>query len=92
MIYVFENPDNYASVVFDENTLTNEQRAKGIAVTELPEKAEIGGKLAVLKCDKSINKVWYDYIDKSNDEELDLLKKSQADQDEAIMLLMLGGI
>ena len=28
MIYLFENGDNNASVVYDETTLTNDQKAK----------------------------------------------------------------
>ena len=36
MFYVFENPDNLASIVYDETTLTNEQKANGIAIESLP--------------------------------------------------------
>jgi hypothetical protein len=36
MIYLFENGDNNASVVYDETTLTNGQKANGIAIENLP--------------------------------------------------------
>jgi len=63
MIYVFENPDNYASIVFDETTLTPSDKAKGIAIEQLPEKNIPEGKVAILKCRKSTGEVWYDYVD-----------------------------
>ncbi|MEG2289909.1 MAG: hypothetical protein RSA29_02575 [Clostridium sp.] len=63
MIYLFENPDNTCSVVFDEETLTEKDKVKGIAIKSLPLKENIEGKQAVLKCRKSTNEVWYEYID-----------------------------
>ncbi|WP_077369722.1 hypothetical protein [Anaerosalibacter sp. Marseille-P3206] len=63
MIYVFENPNNGASVVYDETTLTEKDKSKGIAIEQLPIKEEIEGKIAILKCRKSTNEVWYEYED-----------------------------
>ena len=63
MIYVFENDNNDASVVYDETTLTEEQKVKGIAIAELPIEEVPKGKQAVLKCKKSTGEVWYEYID-----------------------------
>lgn len=64
MIYVFENDNNDASIVYDGMILTEEERTKGIAIEQLPAREEIEGKIAVLKCNKSTNEVWYEYIDK----------------------------
>ena len=38
MIYLFENGDNNASVVYDETTLTNGQKANGIAIKKSTQK------------------------------------------------------
>ena len=63
MFYVFENPDNLASIVYDETTLTNSQKANGIAIESLPIAETLEGKQAVLKCIKSTEEVWYEYVD-----------------------------
>ena len=63
MIYVFENDNNNASIVYDETTLTEEQKVKGIAIAELPIEEVPKGKQAVLKCKKSTGEVWYEYVD-----------------------------
>lgn len=63
MIYVFENPDNNASIVFDETTLSENNKNKGIAIEQLPIAEEIEGKVAVLKCRKSTGEVWWEYED-----------------------------
>lgn len=63
MFYIFENNNNNASIVYDETTLTNEQKAKGIAIAELPTAETPEGKQAVLKCRKSTEEVWYEYVD-----------------------------
>lgn len=63
MIYLFENDDNNASVVYDETTLTNGQKANGIAIESLPIAETPEGKRAVLKCRKATEEVWYEYVD-----------------------------
>ena len=63
MSYLFENGDNNASVVYDETTLTNGQKANGIAIESLPIAETPEGKQAVLKCKKSTGEVWYEYVD-----------------------------
>lgn len=63
MIYLFENGDNNASVVYDETTLTSGQKANGIAIEILPIAETPEGKQAVLKCRKATEEVWYEYID-----------------------------
>lgn len=63
MIYVFENENNNASIVFNENVLTEDQKKIGIAIEKLPVSEEIPGKHPVLKADKSTGSVWYEYID-----------------------------
>jgi len=63
MIYLFENGDNNASVVYDETTLTSGQKANGIAIESLPIAETPEGKQAILKCRKSTGEVWYEYVD-----------------------------
>ena len=63
MIYIFENPGNGASIVYDETTLTTENKEKGIAVESLPVPVIQADKIPVLKCEKSTDRVWYDYVD-----------------------------
>ncbi len=63
MIYLFENDNSNASVVYDETTLTNDQKANGIAIESLPIAETPEGKQAVLKCNKSTGEVWYEYVD-----------------------------
>ena len=63
MIYLFENSNNNASVVYDETTLTNGQKANGIAIESLPIAETPEGKQAILKCRKSTGEVWYEYVD-----------------------------
>lgn len=86
MIYVFENPNNSTSIVYDESTLTQEQKTKGIAIEDLPIKENILGKVAILKCRKSTNEVWYEYedIQKTNE---DLQAEKIAELEGAVMEL-----
>ena len=91
MIYLFENPsNNAASIVYDGNTLTTEQKAKGVAVEHLPEPQTPPGKIAVLKVRKSTGEVWYDYLDKPQDP----LGTSQrlADLEQAIAAILGGAM
>ena len=66
-IYLFENANNDVSIVFDETTLTEEQKSRAIALESLPPKEEVEGKLAVLKANKGTNKVWWEYVDIDNE-------------------------
>jgi hypothetical protein len=88
MIYLFENGDNNASVVYDETTLTSEQKAKGIAVSELPTEETPEGKQAVLKCRKSTSEVWYEYADIP----MDATEQRIADLEIAMAAIMGGAI
>jgi hypothetical protein len=63
IVYLFENDNNNASVVYDETTLTEQEKTKGIPVAELPTAETPEGKQAVLKCKKSTGEVWYEYVD-----------------------------
>jgi hypothetical protein len=94
MIYLFENPNNNASIVYDETTLTNAQKAKGVAVEELPTPQTPQGKQAILKVKKSTEEVWYEYIDAPIDEatEIEQLKASQREQDDLLMDILLGRV
>lgn len=64
MIYVFENQNNYASVVYDESVLALEQKSRGIAIEALPSVETPEGKQAILKCRKSTGDVWWDLVNK----------------------------
>lgn len=76
MIYLFENPDNLASIIYDESILSDADKAKGVAVDALPEKENIEGKVVILKVRKSTGEVWYEYEDASVDvdDEVNVLK------------------
>lgn len=89
MIYVFENPNNNASVVYDETSLTEIEKNKGIAVIDLPEKETIAGKYPILKCRKSTDEVWLEYEDVPKDTEIEQLKQVVADLTE---LVLFGGV
>ncbi|CAG7841146.1 hypothetical protein CLOHAE12215_02570 [Clostridium haemolyticum] len=62
MIYVFEDINNFTSIVYDETILTKEEKTRGIAVEHLPPNEEKEGQIAILKADKEKNKVWYEYV------------------------------
>ena len=63
MIYLFENPDNNTSIVYDGSILTEKLRSESIILEQLPEKQELKNKIAILKCKKSTNEVWWEYQD-----------------------------
>lgn len=87
MIYLFGNPDKTASIVYDETTLTEEQRARGVAVEALPEQPENEpNKTAVLKVDKATGEVWYEQVPNPREQ---ILEQELSD---AIDLLIEGGI
>jgi len=67
MIYVFENPDNAATIINDVSMLSNEEKARAVAVESLPVAEVIEGKVAALRCSKSESKIWYEYVDKPVD-------------------------
>lgn len=86
MIYVFENDNNNVSIVFDETTLTEQEKSKGIALEQLPIEEVIEGKEAILKCRKATNEVWYEYRDIEPNVELEELKQVVADLVEIALL------
>jgi hypothetical protein len=88
MIYLFENPDNSASIVFDETTLTDAHKAKGVAVEELPTPQTPEGKQAILKVNKSTSEVWYEYVDAPINEvtEIENLKQAVLDLTELVLM------
>ncbi len=88
MIYLFENGDNNASVVYDETTLTNGQKAKGIAIESLPIAETPEGKQAVLKCRKSTGEVWYEYKNTPTD----TTEQRIADLEIAMVAIMGGAL
>lgn len=96
MIYVFEG----GSVVYDGSTITEEQKAQAVAVEVLPEPEVIEGKMAILKASKSEERVYYDYVDKPKEPEIEELKYKLAMQDAVLEdllgnilpMLMMGGV
>lgn len=87
MIYLFENPNNNASIVFAEEILTGVEKAKGIAVENLPILQETEGKTPVLKCKKSTGEVWWEYIENPVDE-IAILKQQINDLNIAMANMM----
>lgn len=96
MIYVFED----GAVVYDGSRLTEAQKSKAVAVDALPMPEKIVGKDAVLKANKAEERVYYDYVDKQADPELEQLKTEVAMQDavledllgNVLPMLMMGGV
>ncbi len=87
-IYLFENPENAASIVYDESTLTAAEMARGVAVESLPAPNTPAGKVAVLKVRKATGEVWYDYVDKP---EFELEQRVVATEQALLELLLSGG-
>jgi len=63
MIYIFDGKDNFASVIVQGNTLTEEEKLQAIQIETLPIADEIEGKYAILKARKETEEVWYEYVD-----------------------------
>ena len=84
MIYVFEG----GNVVYDGSTITEEEKTKAVAVASLPEPEQIEGKIAVLKANKATNEVYYEYIDRPKEPEIEQLKQQIADINIALANIM----
>ena len=82
MIYVFEQ----GNVVYDGSTISDEQKAKAVAVESLPIPETPSGMYAVLKADLATNTVYHEY---KEDAEVVKLQKLL---DDATDLLMEGGV
>ena len=91
MIYVFENYNNSPSIVFDGHVLSDEQKKDAIEIEYLPEPEIQIGKTAILKCSKSDNKLWYEYVD-SPKNEIDILNQKLADMQAVLDEMLMGGI
>lgn len=86
MIYVFEG----GSIVYDGSTISDAQKAKAVAVEQLPEKPEIPvGKMAIIRANKAEERVWWELVDKPKDPEIEQLKQVVAD---LIELVLFGGV
>jgi len=86
MIYVFPE----GNVVYDGSTISDEQKAKAVAVEQLPERPEIpAGKMAVIRANKAEGRVWWELVDKPKDPEIEQLKQVVADLTE---LVLFGGV
>ena len=86
MIYVFPE----GNVVYDGSTISDEQKAKAVAVEQLPEKPEIpAGKMAVIRANKAEERVWWELVDVPKDPEIEQLKQVVADLTE---LVLFGGV
>ncbi|HZJ98483.1 MAG TPA: hypothetical protein VFC79_00665 [Tissierellaceae bacterium] len=84
MIYVFEG----GSVVYDASTISETAKTRAVAVESLPDPEERDGKIPILKANKNEERVYYEYIDKPNEPEIEQLKQVVADLTE---LILLGG-
>lgn len=86
MIYVFEG----GSVVYDGSTITDEQKAEAVAVEVLPVAEVIEGKIAELRANKAEGKVYYEYVDKPKDSEIEQLKENITRLEEENLMNMMG--
>lgn len=82
MIYVFEG----GSIVYDGNTITEEQKTRAVAVETLPTPKTLEGKYAVIRSNVATGEVWYEYVDKPKDPEVEELKQLVADLAEIVLL------
>lgn len=85
MIYVFPE----GNVVYDGNTISDEQKAQAVAVESLPEPQTPEGKYAVIRADKATETVYYEYKDIPKDPEVEQLKQVVADLTEFVLF---GGV
>ena len=85
MIYVFEG----GSIVYDGNTISEEQKAQAVAVESLPKPDTPEGKYAQIRADKATETVYYEYIDLPKDHEVEQLKQVVAD---LIEFVLFGGV
>jgi hypothetical protein len=85
MIYVFEG----GNVVYDGDTITEEQKAQAVAVESLPKPDTPEGKYAQIRADKTAGTVYYEYIDLPKDPEVKQLKQVVADLTEFVLF---GGV
>lgn len=85
MIYVFPE----GNVVYDGNTISEEQKAQAVAVESLPKPDTPEGKYAQIRADKATETVYYEYIDLPKDPEVEQLKQVVAD---LIELVLFGGV
>jgi len=85
MIYVFEG----GNVVYDGDTITEEQKAQAVGVEALPVPEKMEGKYAQIRADKATGTVYYEYIDLPKDPEVEQLKQVVADLAE---LVLFGGV
>ena len=83
-MYVFEG----GSVVYDGSTISEKQKNRAVAVESLPEPEERDGKIPILRANKIEERVYYEYIDKPKEPEIEELKRVVADLTE---LVLLGG-
>ena len=91
MIYVFED----GAVVYDGNTISEEEKQEAVAIEVLPEPEKIEGKIAVLRANKAENRVYYEYMDEPKLEPtLEDIKRKQVELERTVAILfemMLGG-
>ena len=85
MIYVFEG----GNVVYDGDTITEEQKAQAVAVESLPKPDTPEGKYAQIRADKTAGTVYYEYIDLPKDPEVKQLKQVVAGLTEFVLF---GGV
>lgn len=94
MLYLYSNaPGNtQASVVYDGNTLTDEQKAQAVQVESLPIDESTENQVAILHCDKATETAWYTYevkpvnLSEGALQDIELMKQAIND------LIFLGGM
>jgi hypothetical protein len=81
MIYVFPQ----GNIVYDDSTVTDAQKAQAVAVESLPEPQTPQGKYAVIRANKTMETVYYEYKDIPKDPEVEQLKQVVADLTEFVV-------
>lgn len=90
MIYVFEG----GSIVYDESVLSEADKAKAVAIEELPVLDAPIGKAGIIKADKKTDTVWWEYVDTPQSAEFTALEAEIQGLQQAmaeLAILLAGG-
>lgn len=76
MIYLFENQDNFASIVFNGDSISEHEKTLAVVVDKLPDRDDSLG-TPHLKCKKETGDVWWEYTarDKTQQELIDEIEQ-----------------
>lgn len=82
------------SIVNDLDSLTEDEKSKGVLVDELPEKIEKPGEFGRYYINPKTNEIWVEYeqTDLTQEEEMSILKAKQTLMQQAIDDIIMGGM